>query len=115
MGSNTEHVGGDAAPGGDQTRGQLPSEDLLKLLRCPETLQVLRLAPAELVGRVNRERLPARNGAPLTVPIAHGLVREDGAVLYRIDDGIPVLLIDLGIPLSPTTAPPQLHTEGDRI
>ena len=94
---------------------ELPSEQLLKLLRCPETLQALRVAPAELIARVNREGLPARNGMPLIEPLARGLVREDGAVLYRIDDGIPVLLIDLGIPLSSAASAPQLHTEGDPI
>ena len=32
-----------------------------------------------------------------------GLVREDGAYLYRIEDGIPIMLIDEAIALDPST------------
>ena len=55
------------------------SPDLLALLRCPLTMQPLRIAPPELLAR-----LPVRLEA--------ALVREDGAVVYPIRDGIPVLL-----------------------
>ncbi|HYR59623.1 MAG TPA: hypothetical protein VEO95_13375, partial [Chthoniobacteraceae bacterium] len=53
--------------------------ELLSLLRCPLTLQPLRLAPAELLAR-------------LPVPLDAALVREDGAIVYPIRDGIPMLL-----------------------
>ena len=38
-------------------------------------------------------------GTPVTTPITAGLVTEDGAVLYPILEGIPVLIADDGIPL----------------
>ncbi|MGB8167876.1 MAG: Trm112 family protein [Chthoniobacteraceae bacterium] len=53
--------------------------DLLPLLRCPLSMQPLRLASAELLAR-------------LPQPLEAALVREDGAVVYPIRDGIPVLL-----------------------
>jgi uncharacterized protein YbaR (Trm112 family) len=32
-------------------------------------------------------------------PGQEGLVREDGKVLYPVDDGIPVMLVEQSIPL----------------
>ena len=58
--------------------------DLFALLRCPLTMQPLRLAPPELL-------------AKLPVPLEAALVREDGAVVYPIRDGLPVLLPDEAI------------------
>ena len=61
------------------------SPALLALLRCPLTQQTLAMAPAELLaGRVDRE------GRALEA----ALVRADGAVLYPIRNGIPVLLAE---------------------
>ena len=60
--------------------------ELLALLRCPETKQTLRVATPEELARV---KLPA------------GLIREDGRVIYPIQDGIPVLLLDAAVPLPP--------------
>ena len=44
-------------------------------------------------------RLRNRGGQAVTQPIDEGLVREDGKVLYPIDDGIPVMLIEESIEL----------------
>jgi uncharacterized protein len=37
--------------------------------------------------------------AKVSRPIAEGLVREDGKMLYPIRDGIPLLVPEEGIPL----------------
>ncbi len=63
---------------------------MLALLRCPLTMQTLRVAPPELLAR-------------LPVPLDAGLVREDGAVVYPIRDGIPVLLPDEAIAVDTRT------------
>ena len=58
---------------------------LLALLRCPLTQQTLAVAPEELLaGSVDRD------GRPLEA----ALIRADGAVVYPIRDGIPVLLAE---------------------
>lgn len=80
------------------------SPDLLEILICPETQQPVALAAADVLERINREiaagRLRNRGGEPVKEPIAEGLVREDGRVLYPVDDGIPVMLIEESIELS---------------
>ncbi len=77
------------------------SPELLELLVCPETRQPVRPAPAELLERVNAEiregRLRNRGGTLLREPLQEALVREDGRVLYPVDDGIPAMLIEESI------------------
>jgi uncharacterized protein YbaR (Trm112 family) len=81
------------------------SVELLSILRCPETLQPLRLAPDEVLARVAQERLRDRSGNPVALPLEGGLLRQDGAVLYPIRSGIPVMLIDEAIPLGQAEKP----------
>ena len=75
----------------------------LSILRCPENRTPLREADAALVARVNRAiadgLVKNRLGQAVSTAFEGGLVREDGAVFYPIDDGIPRLLVDEGIPL----------------
>jgi uncharacterized protein YbaR (Trm112 family) len=77
------------------------SPELLEILVCPETKQPVRPAPADLLARVNDAvragRVRTRGGRAVTEPLGEGLVREDGRVLYPVDDGIPVMLIDESI------------------
>ena len=77
---------------------------LLEILRCPETGQRLALAPPELVQSLEDRRrkglLKTRSLEPqmsLAEPIEAALVREDGAVCYLIQKGVPLLLPDHGI------------------
>ncbi len=57
-----------------------------------------------VLARVNAEidagRLRNRGGETVKERISEGLVREDGRILYPVDDGIPVMLIDESIELS---------------
>jgi len=79
------------------------SEELLQILVCPDTNQPVAPAPADLVERLNGEiaagRLRNRGGDKVTQPIEEGLLRQDGRVLYLVDDGIPVMLIEESIEL----------------
>ena len=76
---------------------------LLEILVCPETRQPVRLADAALLARLNAEidagTLRNRGGSAVATRLTEALVREDGVVVYPIDDGIPVMLIEESIEL----------------
>ena len=78
-------------------------KELLEILACPATRQPLRLATADELARVNTRVAAGActnvGGAKVEAPLAEGLVREDGAIVYAIREDIPVLLIDEGISL----------------
>lgn len=82
---------------------------LLNILVCPETRMPVRAADDALVAQLNREaaagRLHNRSGRKVEGPIEGGLIRQDGAVLFPILDGIPVMLIEEAIPLEAGQAP----------
>lgn len=75
--------------------------ELIEILVCPESRQPVQLAPEELLGRLNADieagRLRNRGGDAVTRPIEEGLLRDDGRILYVVDDGIPIMLIEESI------------------
>ena len=79
-------------------------DELIEILACPETRQPVTLAPAEILDKLNSEidagRLRNRGGDVVEKRIEEGLVREDGKVLYIIEDDIPIMLIDQSIELA---------------
>jgi uncharacterized protein len=81
------------------------SPELLQILCCPENHQALALADAALVQQLNTKIVAGtvrnRGGQTVSEKIDGGLIRADGRMLYPIRQGIPVLLIDEAIPLTP--------------
>ena len=77
--------------------------ELLALLRCPQSRQTLSLASAEQLAQIEARRaagnLHNHSGRAVQEPVSAGLVRADGALLYPIRNGIPVLLLDAALPL----------------
>lgn len=71
---------------------------ILALLVCPENHQPLQTAPQDLLDQTNAQirngQVRTRSGAAVSEPLTEGLVRQDGACLYRVDEGIPNLLVD---------------------
>lgn len=79
------------------------SKVLLEILVCPETKQPVKPAPEELIRqlaeKIEAGKVRNRGGEKVSQPLAEGLVREDGKVIYPVDDGIPVMLIEESIEL----------------
>lgn len=77
--------------------------ELVEILVCPESRQPVHLASSEELEKVNARirdgSLRNRGGDPVGDPLAEALVREDGRVLYPVDDGIPVMLVEESIEL----------------
>jgi uncharacterized protein YbaR (Trm112 family) len=77
--------------------------DLIAILICPETKQPVALATGAQLARVN-ELVRAGNaynraGTRIAKELAEALVRQDGRVLYPVEDGIPVMLVEESIAL----------------
>ena len=79
------------------------SEELLEILVCPETKQPVQPASAEVLERlasaVAAGTLRNRGGEKVSHAPKEGLVREDGKILYPVEDDIPVMLIEESIEL----------------
>ncbi len=78
------------------------SEDLLEILCCPRTKVPVQVLPADQLAQLN-ERIAQggvthQDGSPVEAPLQEGLITEDNETIYRIDDNIPVMLVDQGIP-----------------
>jgi len=77
--------------------------ELVEILVCPETKRAVRPAtPAELASvnaRVRDGSLRNRGGTRVERELGDGLVREDGRVLFPVEDGIPSMLIEESIEL----------------
>ena len=77
-------------------------KELLDILCCPVTKQPVESLPSEKMKRLNQlvSQGAVKNvdGSAVETPIDEALITTDGKTIYRIDDGIPVMLVDLGIP-----------------
>lgn len=77
---------------------------LLDLLVCPATRQPLALLDKPGLEALNRAIAAGSvvrvDGTPQTETIRKALIARDRKTLYRVDDGIPVLLIEEGIAVS---------------
>ena len=75
---------------------------LLDLLVCPATRQPLalldRAALAALNAAAEAGTLRRVDDTPQSTPLREALVTRDHRIVYRVDDGIPVLLVEEGIP-----------------
>jgi uncharacterized protein YbaR (Trm112 family) len=74
---------------------------LLDILACPATRQPLALLDAAGLDAMNRaiaaEAVKRADGSTQAEPLREALITQDRKLVYRIDDGIPVLLIEEGM------------------
>lgn len=79
-------------------------EGLLKILCCPETHQLLTVADAALVARLNEGvaagTLKNRGGHAVEEKLDGALLRADRALAYAVRKQIPIMLVEEGIPLA---------------
>ncbi len=80
------------------------TEELVKLLVCPETKQPVAIAPQASLVDLNRQisahGLLNRGGTLFKEPLTQGLLRADGLVLYPVRNGIPLMLIEESLPVA---------------
>jgi uncharacterized protein len=78
------------------------SQDLLEILCCPRTKVPVRMLPPDRLAQLNEQiakgAVKYYDGNAVDKPLDEGLITDDGQVIYRIDEGIPVMLVDQGIP-----------------
>ena len=76
-------------------------KDLLEILVCPATQQPLELLAedklATLNARIAQGEVRNVGGQKVETSIEEALITVDGLTIYRIDDGIPIMLVDEGI------------------
>lgn len=74
---------------------------LLDLLVCPASRQPLALLEATGLEQLNRAiaagQVKRNDDSPQSEPLREALVTRDRKTVYRVDDGIPVLLVEEGI------------------
>ena len=79
------------------------NEKLLEVLCCPETHQSLSKADQAVLKDLNKKIdqgiLVNKAQQKVQEKMEEGLLREDGKILYPVRHGIPVMLVDEGIPL----------------
>jgi uncharacterized protein YbaR (Trm112 family) len=78
--------------------------ELLALLVCPETHQEVALATLDEVAQINEAiqqgQMRTAGDAPVDQPVEGALIRSDRSIAYPIRDGIPVMLVAEGLPIS---------------
>jgi uncharacterized protein YbaR (Trm112 family) len=84
---------------------------LLDILCCPSTKQPLALLAAPELAAVNRAiaagTVARHDGSPQAAALSEGLLTQDRRTIYRIEDGIPVLLADEALAASQVTDFPR--------
>jgi len=81
--------------------------ELLEILCCPKTKVPVEMLSEDKLKAVNdrigRGDVKTVDGSKVDKPLDAGLITEDGRTIYRIDDDIPIMLIDEGIPADQIT------------
>ncbi len=76
-------------------------KNLLEILCCPASRVAVRPSRRDELEALNRAikagSIVTVAGVAIKAPLEEALITRDGKVIYRVEDGIPVMLIDEGI------------------
>lgn len=79
------------------------TKELLNILCCPSTKVPVMLLEEEKLQKINalilKKKLHYQNKSLVDKCLTEGLITTDGKTIYRIDQGIPIMLIEQGIPV----------------
>ena len=77
------------------------TEKLIEIIMCPRTKQNLKNLSPERVANLNQQveqgKVKFYDKTPVEDRLNEALITEDEKVIYRVDGGIPILMIDKGI------------------
>ncbi|MFU8895870.1 MAG: Trm112 family protein [Gammaproteobacteria bacterium] len=77
---------------------------LVEILRCPVSREAVAIVPKDQLRQLNAAiaagELKHADGRPVEGPREAALVTADGARIYPVNDGIPIMLADEAIPLA---------------
>jgi uncharacterized protein len=77
---------------------------LLDILCCPVTKVPVRKLSADKLRAINEQVAAGAarflDGDAISDPLLEALVTQNGTTVYRVDDGIPIMLEERGIPTS---------------
>lgn len=78
------------------------NDELLQILCCPITKVPVKVLSFSEVLRINDQIaqgiLMYANGSLVEFPIEEALITVDGKMIYKVEDSIPILLSEMGIP-----------------
>lgn len=79
------------------------SNRLLDILCCPETKVPVKICQKSILKQVNvaiaAGDIKYNDESLVSTPLAEALITDNAETIYRVDDGIPVMLADKGISL----------------
>lgn len=77
-------------------------KDLLEILCCPETKVDLKILTPDRIEKVNNKiqigSVKFKDGKVVDKPLQEALITVDEKTIYRVDDEIPVMLLEMSIP-----------------
>ncbi|HLC16104.1 MAG TPA: Trm112 family protein [Thermodesulfovibrionia bacterium] len=76
-------------------------QELLSILCCPATKVPVEMLPEEKLQKINalilQKKVRYQDKSLVDARLSEGLITKDGKTIYRIDESIPIMLIDKGI------------------
>ena len=101
-----EHYAAGKAAGFKTTEGKSMAIDkeLLDILCCPQTKVELAVLPKKRIDAVNQQiakgGVKFTDGKRVEEALQEALITVDEKTIYRIDDEIPIMLVEMGIPVN---------------